>query len=276
MTDAEARAYKGNPIDNLEPLAKAKIPIFCVCGDLHDWVVPIEANTLLLESRYKELGGDVTVIRKPGAGHRPHSLPNPTPIVNFVLKHTTGGQVDETKLAAEEARKAELAAQSIDTIPLASKPDATMQLQAFDGPRGMANFFGARIRGFVYPPRTGEYVFGIAGDDVTRLYLSTDEDPAKKELIASALEPTAVANFTKFPTQKSRPIRLEEGKKYYIEALHKENAANDHVSVGWAPVGGGEPAIISGDEMSPYPTGDRGTIVHEAWLHQETWPERNK
>ena len=70
-----------------EPLAKAKIPIFVVCGDMHDWVVPIEANSLLLESRYKEMGGEVQVIRKPKAGHRPHSLPDPTPIVEFVVKH---------------------------------------------------------------------------------------------------------------------------------------------------------------------------------------------
>lgn len=91
MTEAQAVAYKGNPIDNLAPLAKAKIPIFVVCGDLHDWVVPIESNSLLLESRYKELGGNVTLIRKPKAGHRPHSLPDPASIVNFVLKHTLGG-----------------------------------------------------------------------------------------------------------------------------------------------------------------------------------------
>ena len=88
LTEEEARAYKGNPIDNLAPLAKAKIPIFVVCGDMHDWVVPIEANSLLLETRYKELGGEVQLIRKPKAGHRPHSLPDPAPIVDFVLKHT--------------------------------------------------------------------------------------------------------------------------------------------------------------------------------------------
>ena len=92
MTDAQARAYKGNPIDNLEPLAKAKIPIFCVCGDMNDWIVPIEGNTLLLETRYKALGGQVQVIRKPKAGHRPHSLPDPAPIVEFVVKHAVGGK----------------------------------------------------------------------------------------------------------------------------------------------------------------------------------------
>jgi len=88
MTDAEARAYKFNPVDNLAPLAKAKTPILAVIGDKEDWIVPIEENTLLVEKRYKELGGDIQVIQKPHAGHRPHSLPDPTPIVDFVLKHT--------------------------------------------------------------------------------------------------------------------------------------------------------------------------------------------
>jgi pimeloyl-ACP methyl ester carboxylesterase len=88
MTEEQALAYKLNPVDNLAPLAKAKIPILSVIGDVHDWIVPIEENTLLVEKRYKELGGEVTVIRKPKAGHRPHSLPDPTPIVEFVLKRT--------------------------------------------------------------------------------------------------------------------------------------------------------------------------------------------
>jgi hypothetical protein len=88
MTDEEARAYKLNPVDNLAPLAKAQIPILSVIGDMHDWIVPIEENTLLVEKRYKELGGDIQVIKKPQGGHRPHSLADPKPIVEFVLKHT--------------------------------------------------------------------------------------------------------------------------------------------------------------------------------------------
>lgn len=97
MNEEQARAYKGNPIDNLAPLAHAKIPIFCVCGDMHDWVVPIEENTLLLEKRYKELGGEVQVIRKPKAGHRPHSLTDPAPIVEFVIKYATGDKSEGAK-----------------------------------------------------------------------------------------------------------------------------------------------------------------------------------
>lgn len=89
LTEEEALAYRANPVDNLAPLAQAKIPLLHVCGDA-DEVVPIEENTRLVESRYKALGGDITVIAKPGVGHHPHSLKDPAPIVEFVLRHTSG------------------------------------------------------------------------------------------------------------------------------------------------------------------------------------------
>ena len=91
-SDREAIDFKGNPIDNLKPLAAAKIPILVVCGGADD-VVPIEENTRVLEKRYTELGASITVITKPFSNHHPHSLRNPTPIVNFVLAHT-GGPTD--------------------------------------------------------------------------------------------------------------------------------------------------------------------------------------
>ncbi len=84
--EAEAFAYKKNPVDNLEPLAKAGIPIIQVVGQ-DDTTVPVQENTDLVEKRYKELGGTIEVIRKPGADHHPHSLPNPEPIVDFILNH---------------------------------------------------------------------------------------------------------------------------------------------------------------------------------------------
>lgn len=92
MNDEQARAYALNPVDNLEPLATAKIPILCVIGDMHDWIVPIEENALKVEERYKKLGGEIEVIRKPKGGHRPHSLPDPTPIVDFVVRHAGPAQ----------------------------------------------------------------------------------------------------------------------------------------------------------------------------------------
>ena len=84
--DQEARAYPLNPIDNLKSIAAAKIPILSVCGDA-DKTVPHLENTEVLRARYEALGGAIQVILKPDGDHHPHSLTNPQPIVDFVLKY---------------------------------------------------------------------------------------------------------------------------------------------------------------------------------------------
>ena len=88
MTEAEALAYQGNPLDNLAPLAKAGIPIIHVVGDA-DEVVPVAENTAIAEARYQKLGGTFKVIHKPGVGHK-HSLKDPQPIVDFILAQDKG------------------------------------------------------------------------------------------------------------------------------------------------------------------------------------------
>ena len=76
-----------NPVRQLESIAKAKIPILHVCGATDD-VVPIEENSLVVQKQIVALGGSFTLISKPNCNHHPHSLKDPTRIVNFVLKHT--------------------------------------------------------------------------------------------------------------------------------------------------------------------------------------------
>ncbi len=89
LTETEALAYDGNPIDNLAPLAAAEIPLLHVVGQA-DEVVPVAENTDVVEKRYRDLGGHIEVIRKPGAGHHPHCLEDPTPIIDFILRHNRG------------------------------------------------------------------------------------------------------------------------------------------------------------------------------------------
>lgn len=84
--EAQVISYKGNPLDNLPVLAKAGIAIIHVVG-MADDIVLVEEHTDKVEKRYRELGGVMEVIRKPGCGHHPHSLPNPEPIVDFIVKH---------------------------------------------------------------------------------------------------------------------------------------------------------------------------------------------
>lgn len=57
-----------NPLEVLEPLARAGVPVFHVHGD-SDTVVPHPAHTEKLAARYRELGGPVEVEVVPGFGH---------------------------------------------------------------------------------------------------------------------------------------------------------------------------------------------------------------
>ena len=86
LTDAEMEHFKGNPIDNLAPIAAAGIPIISVCGD-SDRTVPYKENMDVVRSRYLAAGGPVEVILKKGCDHHPHSLDNPEPVVDFILRH---------------------------------------------------------------------------------------------------------------------------------------------------------------------------------------------
>lgn len=89
-SEEEALAYTGNPIDNLEPLAKAGVPLLHVYGD-EDESVPHAENTLVIRDRYEALGGSITLICKPGGHHHPHSLVDPTPIVEFIVRAAEAG-----------------------------------------------------------------------------------------------------------------------------------------------------------------------------------------
>jgi lysophospholipase L1-like esterase len=86
-SEAEAAAAKVNPIDNLKPLADARVPLIHVYGEADD-VVPWDENTGILAERYKQLGGSIVLIPKPGVGHHPHGLADPTPVVEFILTNT--------------------------------------------------------------------------------------------------------------------------------------------------------------------------------------------
>jgi len=86
LTEETAKDFKGNPLDHAEALAKAGIPIVAVVGDA-DTVVPFDENTKPFAERCRAAGGTIEVIVKPGVNHHPHSLKDPKPFVDFLLKH---------------------------------------------------------------------------------------------------------------------------------------------------------------------------------------------
>jgi pimeloyl-ACP methyl ester carboxylesterase len=74
---------KTQPLDNLGPLARAGVPLLHVCGSLDP---ALSENTRVVEKRYKELGGQITVIVKEGEGHYPLPPKDLPPIVEFIIK----------------------------------------------------------------------------------------------------------------------------------------------------------------------------------------------
>ena len=63
-----AQLAEHNPIDRLTALAKAKVPLFAIHGDI-DKVVPLEANSGEVRKRYQDLGGEMQLIVPAGQGH---------------------------------------------------------------------------------------------------------------------------------------------------------------------------------------------------------------
>ena len=67
LEELKRRAGEFNPIDNLAPLAKAKVKILHLHGDA-DTLVPTNANSKELARRYRELGGEAEIVLLKGLG----------------------------------------------------------------------------------------------------------------------------------------------------------------------------------------------------------------
>lgn len=149
-----------------------------------------------------------------------------------------------------------------------SRPGEEFVDPTFEAPVNFADNYGQRMRALLVPPKTGSYVFWIASDDNSVLYLSPDEDPAHKVQIAAVTSWTSSRQWTTYTSQKSASISLTNGFRYYIEALQKEGSGGDNLAVTWqrpgdaAPANGSAP--IPGTNMVPYGLGPPVITVQPA------------
>jgi hypothetical protein len=67
-----------------ENLAKAGVPLLHVCGSLDPW---LDTQTRVVEKRYNELGGQITVIVQEGDGHYPLAPKDAKPVLDFITKN---------------------------------------------------------------------------------------------------------------------------------------------------------------------------------------------
>lgn len=96
---------------------------------------------------------------------------------------------------------------------------------------GFADNFGSRLHGWLLPETSGDYTFWIASDDSSQLWLSTSDSPADAKMLCE--EPGCCNDYDGRPEQKSAPVYLEGGQKYYISAMYKEGGGGDWCKVAW-------------------------------------------
>jgi predicted esterase len=87
---------KHNPINRVEPLAKARVPIFHIHGDA-DTRVPLEENSAEVAQQYRQFGGEMTLTVIKGQGHTMWSgWFQCQELVDFVIAHARENRPNKT------------------------------------------------------------------------------------------------------------------------------------------------------------------------------------
>lgn len=110
-------------------------------------------------------------------------------------------------------------------------PAATFYTNTFDsGIQFLGVSYGSFFHGYIDPPQSGNYFFYIAGANDANMFLSTDHTTNNLRIlpICENIGAGGYLNFLAKPAQKSRPIPLIAGKRYYYEVN-----CGAVVSVGW-------------------------------------------
>lgn len=138
-------------------------------------------------------------------------------------------------------------------------PDISTSVPQFGAPWGVADNYASKVSGYFVPPSNGDYVFFLASDDQSNLYLSTDDQPANKKLIVqesgwsnqyqwqtigggSNIDDKRSDTFFGSEWPNPNVITLQAGKRYYIEILHDEGGGGDGADATFIKAGDTDPA----------------------------------
>ena len=111
------------------------------------------------------------------------------------------------------------------------KPDEIAYLLSANSKDGIGDNYIRRLQANIIPPISGEYIFWIYSDDYSSLRINpTGINLQGTKEIISVTNAMSKAWDT---NRKSSKIKLNAGKKYRFEVLHKEGNGDDFVAVGW-------------------------------------------
>ena len=120
-----------------------------------------------------------------------------------------------------------------DAAIMAKAPDQRIETNTGATKRNLGNSYISRVSGFVEAPETGDYTFAIGSDDDSVLSIGTSDDPASLREVAKVEGYSDPGSYDSQPGQQSKPIHLEKGHRYAIQALHAEGGGGDHVEIAW-------------------------------------------
>jgi len=132
---------------------------------------------------------------------------------------------------------------------------------SFEMPVDESDNYTRRVSGFFIPPTSGAYVFFVCSDDDSDLFLSTDNDPAHKRLIAqeeswsgsrqwltsdgdSSLSQKRSDQWSPdegVTTPYSSGIPLQQGHLYYLEGVQHEGEGGDNFAATYKLIADADP-----------------------------------
>lgn len=255
---------------NDNPTSKVKIAFVSDWTNYREWnkypsqksasISLIEGGKYYFEVLHKEGGGGDNVSVGWQLPNGVQEMPIPGSRLSPFVETTTCNASGTIKLE----KWINITGTTVSNIPVNTAPNTTSSLNIFEIPNNVDENYGSRISGFICPPQTGDFTFYLASDDNSELWLSTNDNPSTKVRIAYVSGWTNYREWAKYTSQQSSAVYLETGKKYYVEALHKEGTGGDNLSIGWKLPSGVSELPIPGTYLSPYGTVAIGPSIEES------------
>ena len=142
------------------------------------------------------------------------------------------------------------------------KPDAGDYMTQTEAPQNIGGSCGERLTGLLTPPVDGYYTFLFYTADQGALFLSTDESPVNKAQLASEPQWNWYRNWVgtdrrnpASPENRSLPVYLQAGQRYYFEALMKDADGDNRLGITWQLPGAAMPNNGDPPILAPYLAG---------------------
>jgi hypothetical protein len=180
----------------------------------------------------------------------------PTPANGLAAANLSASLASVTKVAATGGilhfQWSNVAGTGISNIPQTTTPNFAETINSLQLSPSVTGNVANLVRGYVVAPQTGSYTFWVCGNSSATLQLSTSNDPTARVTTASLTGGSGYLEWNKKASQKSKPITLTAGQKYFIQVMQKQGTGPSYLAVGWTLPNGQVEAPIPGSRLIPY------------------------